>query len=65
MTKRWGERRRLPRAVQRGARSMVQWGPLREGEDKGVFIPDARRILLHGELAKIIVEAILVSAVEE
>lgn len=61
MTETWGDRSTLPRAVQRVIRSMVQWGALREGTEKGVFIRAARRMVLPEGLAELVVQAILVS----
>jgi hypothetical protein len=45
MTETWGDRSTLLRAVQRVLRSMVQWGALREGTEKGVFIQASRAIV--------------------
>jgi hypothetical protein len=61
MTERWGDRSTLPRAVQRVLRSMVQWGALREGEKKGIFLPPARLITLSEDSAELLVQAVLVS----
>jgi hypothetical protein len=61
MTEIWGDRSTLPRAVQRVLRSIVQWGTLREGTNKGIFIPPSRRIALSEDLAELLAQAILVS----
>jgi len=61
MTETWGDRSTLPRAVQRVLRSMVQWGALREGGEKGIFISPARRIGLSERPAELVVQAVLVS----
>ena len=61
MTETWGDRSTLPRAVQRVLRSMVQWGALREGGEKGIFMRPARRIVLSEGLAELVVQAVLVS----
>jgi hypothetical protein len=61
MTETWGDRSTLPRAVQRVLRSMVQWGALREGKSKGVFLSPLRPIVLSEGLAELVVQAILVS----
>jgi hypothetical protein len=61
MTETWGDRSTLPRAVQRVLRSMVQWGALREGGKRGIFVPPARRIVLSECPAELVVQAILVS----
>jgi hypothetical protein len=61
LTERWGDRSTLPRAVQRVLRSMVQWGALREGEKKGIFLPPARLITLSEGSAEFLVQAVLVS----
>jgi hypothetical protein len=61
MTETWGDRSTLLRAVQRVLRSMVQWGALREGGEKGIFISRARRIGLSERPAELVVQAVLVS----
>jgi hypothetical protein len=61
MTETWGDRSTLPRALQRVLRSMVQWGALREGGKKGIFIPPARLITLSDGSAELVIQAILVN----
>ena len=61
MTETWGDRSTLPRAIQRILRSMVQWGALSEGSEKGIFMPPERRVMLSDGLAELMVRAILVS----
>jgi len=40
---------------------MVQWGALREGGEKGIFISPARRIGLSERPAELVVQGVLVS----
>jgi hypothetical protein len=61
MTETWGDRSTLPRAIQRVLRSMVQWGAIREGGRKGIFMQPARRIVLSESLAELVVQAVLIS----
>jgi hypothetical protein len=61
MTEKWGDRSTLPRAVQRVLRSMVQWGALRDGREKGTFVPLARLITLSEASAELVIQAVLVN----
>jgi len=61
MKETWGDRSTLPRAIQRVLRSMMQWGALREGEEKGAFVLPERRIVLSEITAELVVQAVLVS----
>jgi hypothetical protein len=59
MRETWGDRSTLNRATQRVVRSMVEWGVLEDTEKKGFYSQISRSVALHGELALVLVEALL------
>jgi hypothetical protein len=59
MRETWGERSTLNRATQRAVRSMVEWDALADTADKGVYAQSARRVAVHGQLAKLLLEGLL------
>jgi hypothetical protein len=61
MIETWGDRSTLPRAIQRVLRSMIQWGGLREGTERGALVAPAQRIRICDGVAELLVEALLVS----
>jgi hypothetical protein len=61
MTDKWGDRLTLERTIQHVLRTMVQWGLLREGKEKGSLLAPARRLLIDDEIAELMVHAILLS----
>ncbi|MEO1835634.1 MAG: hypothetical protein ABGZ49_09095 [Akkermansiaceae bacterium] len=56
----WGERSTMNRAAQRVVRSMVQWGGLADTDSKGVYTHISKRITIQGELAEVLLEALLI-----
>lgn len=56
----WGDRSTMNRATQRVIRSMVQWGSLADTKDKGVYAPTPNPIAVHGELAEVLIEGLLI-----
>lgn len=59
MTETWGERSTVERAILRVVQSMEQWGVLRPGEEKGSVIASGHGIAMTGELAHLLVQAVL------
>ncbi len=53
----------MVRAVQRVVRSMVQWGVLRDTDERGVFVLTAARPVSDG-IAEVLLEALLLGAEE-
>ena len=56
----WGERSTLCFTVQRALRSMVQWGALADTVGRGIYTEGPRRIAVHGVLAQLLLEALLI-----
>jgi hypothetical protein len=56
----WGERSTLNFAAQRLLRSMAQWGILTDQEEKGVYGQATKRVAVHGSVATILLEALLI-----
>jgi hypothetical protein len=59
MAESWGERTTLVRAVQRVARSMVEWGILAESMERGVYEPVSRQPVPGVEMAAWMLESLL------
>jgi hypothetical protein len=59
MRETWGDRSTLDRATQRVIRSMVEWGALVDTGDRGVYSRSSRRVILLGDLALVLLEALL------
>jgi hypothetical protein len=60
MTETWGDRSTVERAIQHVLRSMVQWGLLRSGEDKGSLVGPPHRINISDELGQLLVHSVLI-----
>ncbi len=56
----WGDRSTMNRATQRVVRSMVQWGTLADTKSKGVYTQISKPMSIHGELAEILIEGLLI-----
>jgi hypothetical protein len=65
MRETWGERSTMDRAAQRVIRSMVQWGVLLDSETPGNYTAAKKLIGVHGELAKLLLEGLLVDQAGE
>ena len=59
MREAWGDRSTLSRATQRVVRSTVEWGVLQDTGQRGSYTRESRAIAVHGELALLLVEALL------
>jgi hypothetical protein len=59
MTEAWGDRSTLERTIQQVLRSMVQWGLLRLGQDKGSLLAPFRRIPINDEVSELLLHAVL------
>jgi hypothetical protein len=57
----WGERSTLNRAAQRAVRSMVQWGVLRDSEDRGVYVSALSTTNVSDPVAELLLEALLIN----
>lgn len=64
MRENWGDRSTLNRATQRAVRSMVGWGALVDTGDRGVYSQSSRQVTVLGELALLLIEALLFHAGE-
>ena len=62
MVEAWGSRTTLPRAVQRVVRSVVQWGVLSDGADKGFYRFSRPRIVVPRELEELLIEGVLLGS---
>ena len=60
MQERWGDRSTLNRATRRVVRSMIQWGAVADTKNNGVYVQPAKPIPIHRDLAKHIVEGLLI-----
>ena len=60
LREKWGGRSTLNRATQRVIRSMVQWGALADTKAKGMYASIPNRIALGGDLAEVLIEALLI-----
>ena len=65
MRETWGERSTLDRAAQRVVRSMVQWGVLVDAETRGNYTAAPKLIGVHGDLAQLLLEGLLVDQAGE
>lgn len=61
LAERWGERSTAQRAAQRIVRSWIDWGVLKESNQRGTYVA-ANSIRATGSLATWIIEAVLVGA---
>ncbi len=59
MAETWGERTTLVRAVQRGARTMVEWGVLAESKERGIYTMTLRKAVPSSEIAAWMLESLL------
>lgn len=59
MTERWGERTTLQRAVQRVARSLVDWGALQGSQDRGMYQAAPPQAMPNLEIGAWMLEALL------
>jgi hypothetical protein len=59
MREAWGDRSTLSRATQRVVRSTVEWGVLQDTGQRGSYARESQAIAVHGELALLLVEALL------
>lgn len=55
----WGDRVKVPNATQKVTRSIADWGGLEEGATKGLFKPRRSPIRVSGQIAEILLEALL------
>jgi hypothetical protein len=61
MTETWGDRSTLERTIQHVLRSIIQWGLLRHGQEKGSLVAPPRRIPITHEIGELLIHAILLS----
>ena len=61
MTETWGDRSTLERTIQHVLRSIIQWGLLCHGQEKGSLVALPRRIPISHEIGEHLVHAILIS----
>jgi hypothetical protein len=62
MTEVWGDRSTLERAIQRVLRSMLQWGLLRIGQQRGELVAPVQRIGMDNDVSELLVHSILVGS---
>ncbi len=55
----WGDREKVRGGSQKIVRSMVDWGCLTEASDKGVFHRRTPKLVVRGDLASILSEALI------
>ena len=55
----WGDRSTMTRAVQRIIRSMVQWGALADGDERGVYVAGKKTIAMPAKVGELLLEALL------
>lgn len=58
----WGDRTTLRPAVQRLTRSMVHWGVLRQGDQRGVLLAPEKRIAVSPGVSELLLEGLLIAA---
>lgn len=56
---RWGDRSTMTRAVQRVIRSIVQWGVLSDGDQRGVYVGGRQPIPVPAPVGELLIEAVL------
>lgn len=61
MMEAWGDRSTLERTIQQVLRSMVKWGSLRHGLEKGSLIAPASAVDVSEDLADILIRGVLLS----
>jgi hypothetical protein len=59
MTEAWGDRSTLKRTIQHVLRSMLQWGLLGLGQEKGSLSAPLRRIAINDEVSELLLHAVL------
>lgn len=55
----WGERSTMVRAAQRVVRSMVQWGILKDTDERGIYVRAGAPMETDGALAQLLLKALL------
>jgi hypothetical protein len=58
----WGDRSTLHPAAQRLVRSMVQWGALREGSKRGLYIAPPKKLAVSSHVGELLMEGLLIAA---
>lgn len=59
MREEWGDRSTMTRAVQRVIRSIVQWGVLSDGDQRGVYVGGRQPIPVPAPVGELLIEAVL------
>jgi len=59
MTESWGDRSTLERTIQHVLKSMVQWGVLRPGAEKGSLVTTGNQIQVSEEIAEVLVHGVV------
>jgi hypothetical protein len=59
MTEVWGDRSTLERAIQRVLRSMLQWGLLRDGQERGSLVGPLQRIDVDYDVGQLLLHSVL------
>jgi hypothetical protein len=61
MTESWGDRSTLERTIQQVLKSMVQWGVLKPGSEKGSLVPARNPVQISGEIAELLAHGVMLS----
>jgi hypothetical protein len=62
MTEVWGDRSTLERATQRVLRSMLRWGLLRAGQQRGALVGPVQCIDMDNDLSELLMHSIIVGS---